>query len=104
MPREVALQTRRSESRLKPDAGANWDMVLFLIDIDHFKSINDAHGHAIGDIVLRQIAERLRAVFRSSDHLVRWVVRSFCGGARSGPAASHRPGRARGDPSRSSPS
>jgi len=77
MPREVALQTRRSESRHKQTAGPHWDMVLYLIDIDHFKSINDAHGHAIGDIVLRQIAERLRAVFRSSDHLVRWGGEEF---------------------------
>lgn len=77
MPREVALQARRSELNLQPGLGPRWDMVLFLIDIDHFKSINDAHGHAIGDLVLRQIAERLRTVFRSADHLVRWGGEEF---------------------------
>lgn len=77
MPREVALQQRRSEAKQRIDRGPSWDMLLFLIDIDHFKSINDAHGHAIGDAVLRQIAERLRKVFRATDHLVRWGGEEF---------------------------
>ena len=52
-------------------------MVVFLIDVDHFKAVNDRHGHAAGDELLRHFAERLRTVFRASDHLVRWGGEEF---------------------------
>jgi diguanylate cyclase (GGDEF)-like protein/PAS domain S-box-containing protein len=42
-----------------------------LIDVDDFKSINETHGHAVGDQVLRGIAERIRHSLRSSDYLAR---------------------------------
>ena len=53
------------------------DLVFFLIDIDHFKQVNDEFGHAAGDAVLMQVAERLRACFRDTDHLVRWGGEEF---------------------------
>ena len=40
---------------------------LLLIDVDHFKNVNDAHGHTIGDSVLRAIGEELRQVLRAED-------------------------------------
>ena len=50
---------------------------LFLIDIDHFKRINDSHGHAAGDAVLIDIAGRLRQAVRDDDLIVRWGGEEF---------------------------
>jgi diguanylate cyclase (GGDEF)-like protein len=44
---------------------------LIMIDVDHFKRINDRHGHDVGDRVLKRMAARLRERLRSSDQLFR---------------------------------
>lgn len=48
------------------------DGLLALMDVDRFKSINDTHGHAVGDEVLVAIAQRLSRALRGSPMLVRW--------------------------------
>jgi diguanylate cyclase (GGDEF)-like protein/PAS domain S-box-containing protein len=49
-----------------------------IIDVDHFKSINDTHGHLVGDEVLRGIGGRLRAAVRDGDLVARWGGEEFC--------------------------
>jgi diguanylate cyclase (GGDEF)-like protein len=74
---DVALTLRRYESPKQGEASDDIDLIFFLIDIDHFKQINDQLGHAAGDAVLRQIRGRLQSVFRDSDYLVRWGGEEF---------------------------
>ena len=65
---------RREERR--PDREAR-HVCLALIDIDHFKRINDGYGHAIGDQVLRLFAQHLKATLRAEDVLARWGGEEF---------------------------
>lgn len=50
---------------------------LMILDIDHFKPINDSLGHAVGDAVLVEVARRLRATVRDSDMVMRWGGEEF---------------------------
>jgi diguanylate cyclase (GGDEF)-like protein len=53
------------------------DLVFLLFDLDHFKEINDQHGHMVGDEVLRQIVKALEGVCRQSDVVCRWGGEEF---------------------------
>ena len=50
---------------------------LVLLDIDRFKDVNDVHGHATGDAVLRQLVDIARSSIRASDVLFRWGGEEF---------------------------
>lgn len=50
---------------------------VLIIDIDHFKMINDQHGHAVGDEVLIAFAQRLRNSIRATDNAMRWGGEEF---------------------------
>lgn len=51
---------------------------LLMIDVDHFKEINDRHGHEVGDAVLTEIAQRIAGVLRGQDVVSRWGGEEFC--------------------------
>lgn len=46
-------------------------MALMLLDLNKFKPVNDSHGHAVGDLLLQQVAERLQLAIRASDTVAR---------------------------------
>ncbi len=50
---------------------------VVLLDLDHFKEVNDTYGHQAGDLVLRNLAETLRRNVRESDHVGRWGGEEF---------------------------
>lgn len=52
-------------------------MAVIMLDVDHFKRVNDSHGHAVGDEVLKGIAGRCRAGIRSIDILGRYGGEEF---------------------------
>jgi diguanylate cyclase len=48
-----------------------------MLDIDHFKRVNDGFGHDVGDVVLRKVAATLAAAVRRSDLVARWGGEEF---------------------------
>ena len=54
-----------------------YPVALLLVDVDHFKRINDEYGHQVGDEVLVEVAERLRSTTRTEDALGRWGGEEF---------------------------
>ncbi|EPM63573.1 diguanylate cyclase [Pseudomonas syringae pv. actinidiae ICMP 19073] len=70
--RRVLHRVRQLESRRQ---GLSASMIL--LDIDHFKQINDLHGHETGDVVLQRVAEVISSSVRSSDMAARWGGEEF---------------------------
>ena len=56
-------------------SGQDWCVAL--IDLDHFKSINDTHGHATGDEALRALSRHAHTLIRRTDVLARWGGEEF---------------------------
>ncbi len=82
---EIAASLRRA---LEPaaagtSAAPDTDNVFLLIDVDHFKRVNDLHGHGAGDDVLVQFGQRLHTLMRETDFLVRWGGEEFLAVARN---------------------
>ncbi|MCU6433583.1 GGDEF domain-containing protein [Undibacterium sp. Jales W-56] len=77
---DVALSVRSyqaSSTPEEPTGPKDTDLLMFLVDLDHFKQVNDKYGHAAGDAILVQIRQRLQQVFRDSDYLIRWGGEEF---------------------------
>jgi diguanylate cyclase (GGDEF)-like protein/PAS domain S-box-containing protein len=64
---EVELTSRLAELNRR-----NFSFGLLFVDIDHFKRVNDTHGHEVGDAVLKTVANTLRHGVRTDDFVGRW--------------------------------
>jgi diguanylate cyclase (GGDEF)-like protein/PAS domain S-box-containing protein len=88
------LPNRRSwEERLRQQAGrsrrAGTSVTVALLDLDRFKDYNDSRGHAAGDSLLREFAERAVLVLREGDTLARWGGEEFALLLAGCPSAEH---------------
>jgi len=77
MPDELARVTRQYRSHDFAREGLNKTLLFFMVDLDHFKSVNDSFGHAAGDLVLQQSSLALRKACRDADYVVRWGGEEF---------------------------
>jgi diguanylate cyclase (GGDEF)-like protein len=68
IPRRLAAQPLRDKDTIS---------LFVLLDVDHFKHINDQHGHETGDAVLVEVARRLASQLRDGDCLARWGGEEF---------------------------
>lgn len=71
---QAFMETEAPQVLRDEEGGA---LALLMIDLDQFKAVNDTHGHAVGDAVLRHCADLLRDTARKSDVLVRWGGEEF---------------------------
>ncbi|UYB50512.1 diguanylate cyclase [Xanthomonas sp. AM6] len=78
----LAAQMQRSQAERQP-------LAVAMIDLDHFKRINDAHGHLTGDAVLVKVARRLNANLRGSDLIGRYGGEELLGVLPGLPVPSH---------------
>lgn len=67
-----ATDIERSQKPERDEAVA-----IYIIDVDHFKGVNDTYGHAAGDLALKELADILASSVRKSDVLVRWGGEEF---------------------------
>jgi diguanylate cyclase (GGDEF)-like protein len=84
-----AMQVVRAYRRAGLNAGPidHGDMIFYFVDLDHFKRVNDEHGHYAGDRVLVECARRLNSIVRQSDLLIRWGGEEFLVVLRAGTRA-----------------
>lgn len=84
LPSDLTICNRTYQDWLmgKSNKPIESDIVLFVVDIDNFKQLNDQHGHAMGDLVLKEFASRIKKEFRQSDCVIRWGGEEFISVAR----------------------
>jgi two-component system cell cycle response regulator len=66
------------EKKLRAAERFNRPLSLLVTDIDHFKRVNDTYGHAIGDVVIKELGEILKRVKRDTDIVARFGGEEFC--------------------------
>jgi two-component system sensor histidine kinase ChiS len=79
IPMDIAKVQREHDQQLRqePVQEIGHDFVFLLLDVDHFKPVNDIYGHSAGDQLLVQLSSLLARVSRESDCLVRWGGEEF---------------------------
>jgi len=81
-PLTGCLNRRSFLDRLKTECSMarqhNYKLTCIMVDIDHFKSINDQHGHSTGDEVLKAMAQTLKTGVRATDAVCRYGGEEFC--------------------------
>lgn len=65
LPNRLLLADRISQAMRSATAG-HGSLALMILDLDHFKFVNDAHGHHVGDLILRTVADRLTGIFSAA--------------------------------------
>ncbi len=65
------------DRRLREHANFGIPLGLLFVDIDHFKNINDTHGHDVGDRMLGVVARSISNALRGADHVCRWGGEEF---------------------------
>jgi diguanylate cyclase (GGDEF)-like protein len=73
--RTIEVEVMRQLAQVKR-SGEN--VAIMMIDVDHFKQINDRFGHPAGDEVLRQLANLMRSIVRGTDYIARYGGEEFC--------------------------
>ena len=73
--RRAMLDRMQLEQRRSLRSGS--PLLIAQLDIDHFKAVNDTHGHAAGDLVLQSFADTVRRNVRDTDVLARWGGEEF---------------------------
>jgi two-component system, cell cycle response regulator len=71
---EILASLKRELSRSERDGKP---VAILMVDVDHFKSLNDSHGHGAGDAVLKEVAERLKSELRAYDLVGRYGGEEF---------------------------
>jgi len=68
---------QQAEQELRRAVRHKHPITMMMLDIDHFKEVNDTYGHPVGDIVLQRIAAQLQQRVREQDLLCRWGGEEF---------------------------